>query len=198
MKCARETAEAGASPDSALTCERNWRLARIDLQYIEVIKQTHKLGLSVRECRKLATKDVLDMRKRAIPIRELSCDFLKYDHSCPERKCLISLSHHLLEFTRLVVPFVDKRLHKIRRVYTVRALVFVGDIQPTIEAINVCIRQGVEIAKCMSSRRNGGYLRLIQQIPGNLSCLLLCSCQDRTLLLIHTDLDPGHGVFDRV
>src|SRR6185312_15326840 len=54
------------------------------------------------------------------------------------------------------------------------------------------------IAKCMSSRRNGWYLRLIQQIPGNLSSLLLCSCQDRTLLLVHADLNPGHGVLDRV
>lgn len=95
------------------------------------------------------------MRKRAISIREFSCDFLKDDHSCPERKGLIRLGHHLFEFLGLVVAFVDERLHEIRCINTARVLMLICDFQPTIKAINVAIRQGVEISKCMSRRRNG-------------------------------------------
>ena len=81
MKRSRETAEACPYADGALARDRERHPAPIDLHRAEIVEKPHELSLPVCQRGKLAPKNLLDMRKRAIHIRELRGNLLQDGHA---------------------------------------------------------------------------------------------------------------------
>src|SRR3954447_5604004 len=85
VKRSRETAEACPYADGALAGHRERHPASIDLHRAEIVEKPHELSLPVCQRGELAAKNLLDMRKRAIHIRELRGNLLQHCH--PRAEC---------------------------------------------------------------------------------------------------------------
>ncbi len=81
MKRSRETTEARPYADGVLAGHRERHPAPIDLHRAEIVEKPHELSLPVRQRGKLAPKNLLDMRKRAIHVRELRGNLLQHCHA---------------------------------------------------------------------------------------------------------------------